>query len=561
MNRPSTPTTACNRNHPARRWRVRGHSAIAALVFAAPLALGTPPAEAASHRLSQGLPFGDAGFLGIPTKLSSDGQFAVYVHDATVDEAGELWSVRVAGGAPVRLSGSLPASVTVQAFAISADSQHVVYMVAQETAGLRELYSIPIAGPEGAWIKLNGALPDGGGVYTFEISPDSTRVVYVAEQYADEVFDVWTVPIDGGTSTRLRPPVTLLGSGVGDDLEISPDGERVTFSANFADLGKSELWSARVDGTGAVIRLNGTLTTGGNVTSGRFSPDSSRVVYRADQQSDGVLEIYSVPSAGGSAVKLNGVLTSGGTVATYEISPDSTRVIYLADQQVDGRVELFSVPLAGGGATKLNGALPAGGSVTQSLISPDSSRVVYRADEDSDNVYELFSVQLAGGGAVKLNPALIAGGDVIDQEISPDSARVVYRADQNVDEVRELFSVPLAGGASVQVSDDLAVGGDVLQFEIAPTSDFAFYIADLVTDGTYELFRGRLVDIAGADIRVSGPMVAGGGSAVDDLAVLPDGRQAIYNADQEVDGQTEVYIGDICLLCDGFEAGDLGRWD
>ena len=154
------------------------------------------------------------GLYNIPLELSPDGQFAVYVHDATVDEAGELWSVRVAGGAPVRLSGFLPAGVTVEAFAISADSQRVVYLVAQETAGQIELYSIPIAGPEGAWIKLNGELPAGGQVFTCEISPDSTRVVYVAEQHADEVFDVWTVPIDGGTSTRLRPFVTLAGSGV-----------------------------------------------------------------------------------------------------------------------------------------------------------------------------------------------------------------------------------------------------------------------------------------------------------------------------------------------------------
>ena len=98
---------------------------------------------------------------------------------------------------------------------------------------------------------------------------------------------------------------------------------------------------------------------------------------------------------------------------SYDISPDSTRVIYLADQQVDTRVELFSVPLAGGGATKLNGTLPAGGGVSHALISPDSSRVVYRADEDTDNVYEIFSVPLAGGSAVKLNPALTADGDVL----------------------------------------------------------------------------------------------------------------------------------------------------
>ena len=38
-------------------------------------------------------------------------------------------------------------------------------------------------------------------------------------------------------------------------------------------------------------------------------------------------------------------------------------------------------------------------------------------------------------------------------------------------------------------------------------------------------------------------------------------RQAIYNADQEVDGQSDLYLGDLCVLCDGFEGGESGRWD
>ena len=59
------------------------------------------------------------------TELSPDGRFVVYVHDATVDNARELWSVRVAGGAPIRLSGLLPVGASIDDFQISADSQRV----------------------------------------------------------------------------------------------------------------------------------------------------------------------------------------------------------------------------------------------------------------------------------------------------------------------------------------------------------------------------------------------------------------------------------------------------
>ncbi|MBP9144996.1 MAG: hypothetical protein KBI44_10970 [Thermoanaerobaculia bacterium] len=556
-------TTDRDRPRPVRRERERRSCAVATLALLATLAASPPAATAASHRLSQGLPFSDVPAAS--AQLSPDGHFAVYIHDATVDEARELWSVRVAGGAPVRLSGPLPGSVTVDSFAISADSQRVVYTVAQETAGQVELYSIPIAGPEGSWTQLNGELPAGGDVLSLKISPDSTRVVYVADQQANDVFDAWTVPIAGGTPIRLRPFVTLAGSGVLDTPSgpsISPDSERVVFHANFSDLDYWELWSARVDGTGGIVQLTEATAASHNVFGNRFSPDSSRVLYFGYQQDNVTTELYGVPSAGGSAVKLNGLLTPGGNVWSYVFSPDSTRVVYLAAQQTAGVDELYSVPLAGGGVAKLNGALTPNGEIFEATISPDSARVVYRGDEDTDEVFEIFSVPLAGGSAVKLNPALPAGGSVLSLAIAPDSARVVYRADQNDDEVQELFSVPLAGGTSVRVSDEPVFGGDIADFKIAPASDFVFYRGDILTDGVHELFRGTIAGISSAAVRVSGPMVAGGSvGGASSWAVLPDGRQAIYNADQEVDLQNDLYLGDVCLLCDGFEAGDSSRWN
>ena len=43
-----------------------------------------------------------------------------------------------------------------------------------------------------------------------------------------------------------------------------------------------------------------------------ISPDSSRVVYRADQQTNEVFELYSVPLDGGSVTRLNGSLVEMG---------------------------------------------------------------------------------------------------------------------------------------------------------------------------------------------------------------------------------------------------------
>jgi hypothetical protein len=89
------------------------------------------------------------------------------------------------------------------------------------------------------------------------------------------------------------------------------------------------------------IKLNGPLAVGCYISNFQISPDSNRVVYRADQDTDEVYELYSVPLAGGSPVKLNGTLVSGGRVWNFQISPNSGRIVYRADQDTDEVVELY----------------------------------------------------------------------------------------------------------------------------------------------------------------------------------------------------------------------------
>ena len=72
--------------------------------------------------------------------------------------------------------------------------------------------------------------------------------------------------------------------------------------ANAARLGVCIFWlgtcCALGEAEAAPLKLNGTLMVDSDVeTSFRFSADSSRVLYVADQDSHQVFELYSVPSA------------------------------------------------------------------------------------------------------------------------------------------------------------------------------------------------------------------------------------------------------------------------
>ena len=155
------------------------------------------------------------------------------------------------------------------------------------------------------------------------------------------VFDV-----DGGRLRRsLEVEELFLNAG------FSLDGSRVLYLAAQDLPGVIELYSTPIDGSLGPVKLNAPLVFNRDVRHFQVTLDSSSVVYTADQDTAGRVELYTVPIDGGQTpMKLSGPLVSGGNVSPnyFVISPDSARVVYHADQEFDGVFELFSVPLSGG---------------------------------------------------------------------------------------------------------------------------------------------------------------------------------------------------------------------
>ncbi len=453
-----------------------------------------------------------------------------------------------------KLSGVMVAGGDVNSLNVrfSPDSLNVLYGADQLTDGLNELFIVD-SGSVGAEIKLNGTLVAGGGVILNPpslFSPDSSRVLYFADQDTDDVLEIYSVPITGGTPTKLNGTLVTEGD-VNSFYQFSPDSSRVLYQADQDTNNVFEIYSVP-SGGGAAIKLNAPLVAGGNVENGglQFSPNSSRVLYRADQDTDDVFEIYSVPGTGGAAVKLNGALVAGGGVSQngLQFSSDSSRVLYVADQDVSNVNEVFSVPSTGGLPVKLNGALVAGGDVVSNGVrfSPDGSRAFYLADQLADDVFELFSVPSTGGGAVKISGTLATGGDVqaAGLQFSPNGSRVVYRADQQTDNVVELYSVPATGGAAVKISGPLVSGGDVdsANLRVSPDSSRVIFLADKQTDGVNELFSVPIT--GGTPVKLNAPLVAGGEVTVagNGAVFTPDGNRVMYLADQDIDDVLEAYI-------------------
>jgi Tol biopolymer transport system component len=259
------------------------------------------------------------------------------------------------------------------------------------------------------------------------------------------------------------------------------------------------LYSVSATG-GTATKINGTLPSGGDVVAGsaRFSPNSSRILYIADQQTNDVFELYSAPAAGGTPVKLNGSMVTGGDVslAGLQFSPDGSRVLYAADQLVNQKVDLFSVPATGGAPVPLTADTPQFAfnliDLESVTFSSSGSQILFRALLDGDSNYNLFTVPTLGGAPTLLSSDMEPFGSVINAEFAPDGSKVVYLANAESAGVVELFSVASTGGMPSKISGELVAGGNVTHWAISPNSERVAFRADRLEDETYELFSVEL---------------------------------------------------------------------
>ncbi|MEQ8660236.1 MAG: hypothetical protein RLW62_05425, partial [Gammaproteobacteria bacterium] len=552
--------------------------------------------------------------------VTPDHTRAVYVADEDTDGVRGLYSVELANpGVSTRLDEPGHGAADVISFAISPDGSHVAFVGDQDTDGIEELYSVPIDGtlpprrlnpnfPPGACAgfgcrvaeyqftadsarviyranhdgvssdalhiaavdgvqpprKLSGTMTSGGGVIpNFVIGPTGARVFFRANKDALDKVELYSVPTTGGVEPVKLNGMLVAGGSTADanlvnpdvGFQVSPDGATVVYRADQDTDEVFELYVVAADGSGAATRLTPTPPNGGDVLAEltyqygdgfRFSADGQRVIYRADHTTNDVVELYSVQVDGSAApVRINGPLVTNGDVSRFAMSPDGVSVVYRADQHVNNREEFFIAAIDGSGSPrKLNGPLPSGGSVSIAgfHFAPDGSRLVYTANGNAQDRFDLFSVATAGGTPVTLNDTLQPGGYVHSSfALTGDGARVIYRADEEGDGLRDLYSAPV-DGASAAVKLNGAFGDAARGVESFSPASLAGHVVYLADQASPGVPELFVAPLAAAG---GDARLSGnlvtGGSVGTTILISLDGRRAVYIADELVDGLDEVF--------------------
>jgi Tol biopolymer transport system component len=518
------------------------------------------------------------GTLVTEFAMAPDGARVVYVQTDRLGQNGDLYSSASDGTQRVQLD---PPGTAASGPRITPDGARVVFVAGGN------LYATPLGGaPSPTFLAGPGATAD------FGISADSTTIAAVVVD-GSSFRGLYAVPAAGGASPALLNGPPRSGRGVastGQKLGLA--GARVVYRQDRATDEALELYSAPLDASAPEVRISAALGQARDVQSFELFPGGLAAVYRADQTNDETYEAFATPLDGSSGPRrLNLPFASGpvrGDVVAFLPAADDARVVFRADQDSDEVFELFTTrvlgrgtprPLSGsftvfddvlegfarsdeggyvayqrdtlGGPFVLFGTRSDGSGSPLALdqdpyefpgpfaFTPDETRVVYRKELFFGSRYGLFSARLDGAlPPVHLNPGAIAESSVAsDLRLAPGGERVVYRADQDVDGRPELFSVPSDGSAPpLRLNAPLAAGARVHDFRIGPDGRRVFFRAGPLA-AQLELF-GVPVD-GGTPVRLHPPLASDRG--VTDYAVTADGRRVVYRADQEIDQQNELF--------------------
>jgi Tol biopolymer transport system component len=340
------------------------------------------------------------------------------------------------------------------------------------------------------------------------------------------------------------------GANVNFAFDADPKLKHVVYAADVDTPGLNELFSANLKTTN-VVKLNGPLAGTGIFGEGitetvDLDPKGRYVGYVTDQDTSGVFELYRSDLENGGNLKLNATLVSGGDVNSFAEDPKGRYAVYSADQDVDEKVELYRSDLVTGDNLKLSG--PMTGDVDQILGFDGSGKfVVYTANQDFVDSHEVYRTDVVTGSGIKISDGFVAGGSVQGQATLDSKRRyAVYMADAETIGVVELYRSDIKSGLRLKLSGELVPGITVTSFLVDPLGKSAVFItAPTIVDGNQPGVLWRADLKTGKLLQVSGTTVTNGLGVVAINFIDPKGRYAIYEAEQDTVGRTELYSSDL----------------
>ena len=388
-----------------------------------------------------------------------------------------------------------------------------------------QIYSVPSAGgtPTAVTMPSDGDID----INLWDLTP-SGNIVYAPDQIVDDRFDLggvrqklFTIPNTGGAATEIsiatapNPTYTIE-----ERVVVTPDGNNVLFVADYDTAGKFELYSLPIAG-GTPTRVSDSLPFAGDVTGFEVSPDGTNVAYIAGQNTSSNKEVFlkSITGTPGTSVRVSDPASANGgqfdvsaaAKGGLSFSNSGTELYYIGDFETNGVFDLYVVD-----TTEKTGLVPSaytyvgaangeffdennwqdaqGNNPAADSINPDTA-ITHSLIINGDTVSTALAgqVDFGSGGSLELTSGsvlnLLVAGNQLD--FNANSGLKITNATINVDDDVFLEGTNyLTGGSIESVNDDIEFGR---QFE-------AFISGTTLTAGDNIFFDNSTATITGATL-------------------------------------------------------------
>ncbi len=167
-----------------------------------------------------------------PTRIEApnwlrDGKSLIY------NSGGKIYRIAATGGQPEVIDTGF-ANRCNNDHGLSPDGK--LLAISDQSQGRHQslIYTLPVTGGKPTLVTPTGPS------YWHGWSPDGRTLAYCGERGGE--FDIYTIPAEGGTETRLTT-----ANGLDDGPEYSPDGRWIYF--NSVRTGTMQIWRMRADGS------------------------------------------------------------------------------------------------------------------------------------------------------------------------------------------------------------------------------------------------------------------------------------------------------------------------
>ena len=391
---------------------------------------------------------------------------------------------------------------------VTPDGTQILFLASVDEPHVYELFSLPVGG--GTMTRLSQPMAPSGSVLSFEMTADGSRVVYLANAERYRNIELYTTPVAGGDIRRLNHNFGPRGIVV--DFKVSPDGQWVAYRGQSNEFEKLDLYKVNML-AGAPSRLS--EIDNANTQVYLFSPDSQWLVFREgfNTISEG-LNLYQVGASETTAVEL----LDSSNMYDVVLDPSST-YIYLAFNS-----SVVRFPLAGGPSETL---VTGSDRISEMKMSPDGRHLAFSRMEPSDPPHELWTYDLQ---TETLRLVYDVAIELWDFDITSDSQNVIFTGAYNEGPFAQLRRGSLLDGSVERLSPLFGLVPRLGDFRLSADGSRVLYAADLEAEGKMALFG---VDVAGGAIRrFSDPPPAPDGLGVTDFGFDDTGNSALFLIEQ-----------------------------